>query len=272
MPDSLVQLAEEKETLLVPLYGKALESRKKRPVLYDKKAMEIVNSIDYDFDSLKIPGKTNTLLCLRAKLIDNFARDFVRTNPKTMVLHLGCGLDSRYDRLDRPAVDWYDLDFPEVIEIRKRFFPEEGHYHLIPSSVTDSAWIDSIPAGSPACLVIAEGLFMYLQEADLKQLLEQLRARVGHFTLIFDAYSKYTARQVRKHPSLKKTGAKIYWGIDDPQEMAGWVPGIRFITEIYFTKNEELVNLGPGTRLSYKLAHLFPIARKAQRIMVYEVN
>lgn len=270
--DNKVKLDREKETLLVPLYGKALESRKKRPVLYDKKAMEIVRSINYDFDSLKIPGKTNTMLCLRAKLIDNFTHEFIGANPGALVLHLGCGLDSRYDRLNCPAVDWYDLDFPEVIEIRKRFFPESGHYHLIPSSVTDSAWIDLIPAGKPACLVIAEGLFMYLREADLKPLLEQLRRRVGRCTLIFDAFSKYTARHVKRHPSLKKTGAKTYWGIDDPQEMAGWFPGIRFVREIYFTKNDELDNLGPANRLIYKLAHRIPIARNAQRIMVYEVD
>ncbi|MGC9364747.1 MAG: class I SAM-dependent methyltransferase [Fidelibacterota bacterium] len=270
--DNKVKLDREKETLLVPLYGKALESRKKHPVLYDKKAMEIVNSIDYDFDSLKIPGKTNTLISLRAKLIDNFARDFVMANPDALVLHLGCGLDSRYDRLKCPAVEWYDLDYPEVIDIRRQFFPESEYYHLVASSVTEYGWIDAIPIGKPACLVIAEGLLMYLREADIQQLLKLLHQHVGHYTLIFDAFSKYTARRVRKHPSLKKTGAKTYWGIDDPREMSGWFPGIRFVREIYFTKNDELNNLGPATRLIYKLAHCFPVARNAQRIMVYEVD
>ena len=62
----------EKETLLIPLYGKAKEYEKKKPILIDKKAVEIVNQIDYNFESLKIPEKTNIMMCLRAKLIDNF--------------------------------------------------------------------------------------------------------------------------------------------------------------------------------------------------------
>jgi len=63
----MITLDKEKETLLVPLYGKAMETQKKTPILYDAKAVEIIEKIDYDFKSLKIPGKTNTMICLRAK-------------------------------------------------------------------------------------------------------------------------------------------------------------------------------------------------------------
>ncbi len=268
----MITLEQEKETLLVPLYGKALESQKKRPVLIDKKAQEIVSQIDYDFKSLKIPAKTNTMLCLRAKLIDNFTSNFLNEQPGALILHLGCGLDSRWNRIDTSNADWYDLDFPEVIDIRKQFFPESEHYHLVASTVTEVAWIDTLPTTKSACLVIAEGLFMYLTESEIKQLLKTLQQKIGHFTLIFDAFSIYTAKRVKNHPSLKKTGAQIQWGIDDPLEMSRWDSGIQFVREIYFSSNEELGNLSAGTRFAYRLAHLFAIARKAQRIMVYTVG
>ena len=65
--NNMITLNKEKETLLVPLYGKVMETQKKTPILYDAKAVEIIEKIDYDFKSLKIPGKTNTMMCLRAK-------------------------------------------------------------------------------------------------------------------------------------------------------------------------------------------------------------
>ena len=268
----MIKLDKEKETLLVPLYGKAIESKKETPILIDSKALEIVEKINFNFKSLKIPSKTNTMMCLRAKLIDNFTNEFLANNTNNIVLHLGCGLDSRYSRIDNTEVNWYDLDYKEVIDMRRQFFPETDKYHLISSSVTEPGWIESIPTSEKAYLVIAEGLFMYLKEEEIKTLLNSIKEKVGHFTLIFDAYNVFTSKKVKNHPSIKKTGAKIYWGIDDPEETLKWNSEIRFIKEIYFTSNEEIDKLGFGMRLSYKIAHIFPIARKAQRIMIYEIG
>ncbi len=272
MGNNMIKLDKEKETLLIPLYGKSSESRKKTPILIDSKAMEIVGEIDYDFKSLKIPRKTNTIMCLRAKLIDNFTHVFLKDNPKSIVLHLGCGLDSRYSRIGNAEVNWFDLDFKEVIDIRRQFYKETDKYHLISSSVTEPGWIEKIPASDKPFLVIAEGLFMYLKKEEIKKLLNSIKKKNGHFILIFDAYSIFTSNKVGKHPSIKKTGAKIYWGIDDPKDIIRWNSEIKFIKEIYFTSNEEIDNLCFGTRLIYMIAHLFPTARKAQRIMIYEIG
>jgi O-methyltransferase involved in polyketide biosynthesis len=268
----MIKLDKEKETLLVPLFGKAIESRKKNPILTDSKAMEIVEKIDYDFNALKIPGKTNMMICLRAKLIDNFTGEFLHNHPNSIVLHLGCGLDSRYTRIKHGDVIWYDLDYTDVIDIRRHFFPETENYHLIPSSVTNPEWVEKIPETGRSCLVIAEGLFMYLKEEKIKSLLNAIKEKVGHYTLIFDAFSVFTSKKVKHHPSIKKTGATVYWGIDNPEVMVQWNTGIKFIKEIYFTSNEEIDRLGFRTRFVYKIAHLFPIARKAQRIMIYEMG
>lgn len=268
----MIKLEKEKETLLIPLYGKAMESKKKSPLLTDPKAIEIVENIDYNFNSLKIPAKTNTMMCLRAKLFDNYTEVFLKTGNNTVVIHLGCGLDSRYNRINNSKVDWYDVDFEEVIEIRQKFYPESEKYHLIASSVTKPEWIDKIPNGAENYLVIAEGLFMYLKEDEIKQLLNLIKHRIGGYTLIFDAYSVYTAKKVKNHPSIKKTGAKIYWGVDSPNKLTEWDSKIKFIKEIFFTSNEEIEKMSCATKLIYKIANLFPIARNAQRILIYTIR
>ena len=81
---------------------------------------------------------------------------------------------------------------------------------------------------------------MYLRETEIKLLLQNLKKRCGGFTLIFDAFSVFTAKKIKNHPSIKKTGAEIHWGLDNPQELEKWDAAIYFIEEIYFTSNEEL--------------------------------
>ena len=267
-----ITLTEEKETLLIPLFGKANENRKKHPILVDKKAVEIVNQINYNFKSLKIREKTNTMMCLRAKLIDNFVKDFLSNKDEIVALHLGCGLDSRYNRIKNNDVDWYDVDFKDVIDIRKHFYKESPKYHLIASSVTEQGWLEKIPPSKKHYIVIAEGLLMYLKEDEIKTLLNDLKNKIGSYTLIFDAFSTYTTKNVKNQPSIKKTGAVIHWGIDNPEELTKWGTGIQFIEEQYFTSNKEVKNLDILTKVMYKLANLVPMAKKAHRLLIYKIS
>jgi len=267
-----IVLTEEKETLLIPLYGRAKENGKKTPVIMDRKAVEIVNQIEYNFDLLKIPEKTNYLMCIRAKLIDNYVNDFLKNSNKSAALHLGCGLDSRYDRIENRGVDWYDIDFEEVIDVRRHFYKETNAYHMVASSVTQLEWMEKIPRDKEQYIVIAEGLFMYLKEDEIKVLISRLKERIGSYFLIFDAYSVLTAKSAKNHPSIKKTGAKIQWGIDNPVEPTEWGLQMQFIKELYFTSKEAIKNLNTGTRIMFKIANLFPVARKAHRILIYKVD
>ena len=95
METEKVHLTKEKETYLATLYGKALDSRSKNPILGDYFADEVVRHIDYDFEKLKIPKGASITLPMRAKHLDQWTREFLNANPVSTVLHLGCGLDSR---------------------------------------------------------------------------------------------------------------------------------------------------------------------------------
>lgn len=267
-----IVLTKEKETLLIPLYGKAMENKRKSPLIIDKMAVEIVNHVDYNFKSLKIPEKTNIMMCLRAKLIDNFVKDFLEKNTGSVALHLGCGLDSRYNRIENASVDWYDVDFKDVIDVRRHFYEETDNYHFIGSSVTDYDWLEKIPSEKKECIVIAEGLFMYLREEEIKTLINNLSDRIESFTLIFDSFSVYTAKKIKNHPSIKKTGATIEWGIDNPEELMKWGTKIQLLEEKYLTSNEEIKNLDTTTRIMFKFANLFPMAKRAHRLLMYRVG
>jgi O-methyltransferase involved in polyketide biosynthesis len=259
-------LTEEQETLLVPLYCKAQEGN---PIFVDEKAQEILRGVEYNFTPLNIPPKTCMTLCIRAKQIDTYTRKFLTTNPNSVVVHLGCGLDSRYLRVGHGDVEWYDLDMPAVIELRRKFYKETDKYHLIASSVTDLRWVATISTKEQPVLVIAEGLLMYLTGEAVRTLVLKLKEAFPGCELIFDAYSTMTTKRIKDHPAIKKTGASVRWGIDDPRTIEQWADDIHLQEEWYFTQAEDIDKLGWGYRFGFKLAGLFATARRAHRILYY---
>ena len=264
-----VTLKEEMETLLIPLYGKAQMSRK--GLFQDREAEEAVAQIDYDFSRLHIQEKTQVMLSIRGALIDEFAASFLKEHPDSTAVYLGCGLDARARRVGAEAGLWYDLDFPEVIEIKKQLYKETAQYKYIPSSVTDWDWIDQVETNGHPVLVIAEGLFMYLSGEDIQSLFIRMRDKFKDIILIFDAYSALTARQAKHHPSLKKTGAVIQWGFDSPAEIEAFGSGISCLKTLYLTDKGAVKNLPFGYRAMFGLAGSFKTAREAHRLFVFRL-
>lgn len=263
-----VTLTPEQETLLITLYAKAQPGN---PLFFDPTAQDILTRVDYDFARLRVPYKTVVLVCQRAKKLDAVTRDFMAEHPGGAVLQLGCGLDTRFWRVDDGRVDWYDLDMPPVVELRRQFFTEGERYHMIAASVTDLEWVDTVASGGRPVLVVAEGLLMYLDESDVRRLVLRLHETFPGCRLIADVFSRLTARSATKHASLKHTGATIGWGMDDAQELEAWAPGLHLLEEWFFSDDPDLARLGFGYRMAYRLAGAFKMVKRAHRIVYYQL-
>jgi O-methyltransferase involved in polyketide biosynthesis len=262
-----VHLTEEKETLLATLYGRALDSRSERPILGDRFADEIVRRLDFDFEQLELPKGADISLPVRAKHFDGWTREFLAANPRSTVLHLGCGLDSRAWRIDPPGdVRWYDVDHPEVIELRRQLYPERPGYEMIGSSVTDLRWLDAVPAERPV-LVVAEGLVIYLREAEGIALFRAITEKFPSGQLIFDAYSRSMVWLTARLPAVKKTGAVLSWGIDDPRQIEKEVPRLRLISDVPFLTMPELVSRLARSRVQRAMSALLSRTGFVQRLV-----
>ena len=270
MKDEKVSLTPEQQTMLITLFSKVHGCPK--AFYEDTKAWEILSQVDYDFEALKVPKGTNLTVCLRAIKLDECVQEFLAEHPKGRVVHLGCGLDSRCCRVAHPEADWLDLDLPEVIELRRKFYKPTAGYTMLSGSVTTHAWMDEIPRDGRQTFVAAEGLMMYLAEGEVKALILALRDRFGPCRLVFDAFSTLTVRNISRHPSIRATGAKIQWGVDDPGEIEAWGDGIQLVEEWFFNRSDHLSHLSWGNRLMFWLAGLFPAALKAQRILVFNLT
>lgn len=243
-------------TNLVTLYLRACESRLPQPILGDHAAAEAVDRIDYDFQRMHKaaqPWSNQYLVALRAKQLDDWSAGFLRRHPNAVVLHLGCGMDTRALRLELPAdVDWFDVDQPGVIELRRQLFDESDGYQMIGSSVTDEGWLDRIPTGRPV-LVVAEGLLMYLSERQVWELFQRLTDRFGSGELLFDTLSPVGPRL-----SLLFTKGIVKWGIRRAREIETWNPRLRFLEQSSALAGFDKIAQTPQRRL-YRLLHATPV-------------
>ncbi len=125
--------------------------------------------------------------------MDRYARDFLSRHPEAVVVHIGCGLDSRFERVDNGQVEWYDLDLPDVIELRRKFIGDEGErYHLLGCSVLEDAWLEAVRVHRSAPLpVFGRNVFVYFTEAQVKSLVLTLRDHFPGAELVFDGWTPF---------------------------------------------------------------------------------
>ena len=136
------KISDVSATSLITLYSHALESQSPNPVLTDPKAVEITQQLNPEFSKSdntfhqnlargKLDKRLVVHIALRAKRYDQYVKDFLQHAPNGIVVNVGCGLDTRFHRLDDGQITVYDLDFPEVITIKKNLLRETDRYHFI---------------------------------------------------------------------------------------------------------------------------------------------
>ncbi len=233
-PDS--SLTGVAETLLFPLEVRALESQRPDALLRDEVALALVAQLDPGFTRLKqirMDESDQVTLILRNREFDNLARGFLERCPDAVVVHVGCGLDARFQRVDNGQVDWYDLDLPEVIALRRQLIGgEAGRYHLLASSFLDGAWIEKVGIHRPRpFLFLAEGVLMYLEPAQVRTAVHMLRGSFPGCELIFDAFSPFLVRANNLRFTLSRSDIRspYHWGLKRGSDVEGWDEGIRLL-------------------------------------------
>lgn len=243
-------------TNLCTLYLRAYESRSPDPILGDTAAAEAVDRIEYDWDRMSRamhPGSNQYLVSMRAKQFDDWSTGFLRRHPDAVVLHLGCGMDTRAFRLHPPeGVRWFDVDQPKVIALRRKLYDDRDGYRMIGSSVTDEAWLCEIPADRPT-LVVAEGLVMYLVEPEVRALLQRLTDRFAGGELLFDTTSPLGPRLSRLF-----TKGITKWGICDAHDIERWNPRLRLLEQSSVGALRERIPSAP-LRLLWRLVETTPL-------------
>lgn len=259
------------ETLFIPLLSRAYESRRKDAIVKDPMACELVEKIDYDFAKFGKISMSTAGTAIRLRRYDRLVRWFIdRTaGEEPVIVLIGCGLDTRYQRVpNRERATFYELDLPEVIELREKLFPISKNDVNIKGSMLETDWMEMLKEKHPHSrfLFLAEGVMMYFEEEQVKSVVRNIAGRFPGSEIYFDFVSKWAARNSDKHESVKRTKARFHFGLNDPHTVEGWVPGLKLIERFYFVSEEKKRWGLPGL-----IMWLVPALHKSFGIVGYKV-
>ena len=251
------------KTLYIPLYGKSYVS-KRSLILEDKRAETI-----WEKEGFALRGKSKSkwlayYMGMRARVFDDWTRDLISKNPEATVIHIGCGLDSRVDRVGGEC-RWYDVDFPEVISERRKYFSDTDSYSMLCADVREDDWLTSI-CGDTA-IVIMEGISMYLKSDELARLFGNIWGRFGRVYLLMDCYTTIAAKMSKIKNPINDVGVTTVYGMDDPTLLT--TSGMEYKCEHDMTPERLIKELPKSESKLFSLLYAGRTARKMYKLYEY---
>ena len=254
-----LKLGDVQKTMLLPLWGRALETQKQDPLLVDKKAVEIIRQLNFDFSEYakNLSEISKMGWTLRCVYVDQVVRDFIQKHPEGTVVDLGCGLDTNFERVDNGRMHWINLDLPDVIEVRRRFIKENERNCSISASLLASAWHDQV-SPSKDVLFIAAGVLYYFEEEQIKTFFKGLADAFPGSQIVFDVSSpagiSMANRMVIKNSGLDEKSF-LKWGLKDPALLETWDERFKLLQTGFYFKQAR-AKLDFKTRLMTGLSDL----------------
>ncbi len=244
------------ETLLLPLWGRATETLKNRPRLMDKKAVEIIERLDYDFSTIaKTQSMSQHGWIARSLHTDRKVRGFMKKHPNATIVNIGCGLDTTFSRIDNGKIMFYELDLPDVIALRANFYKDSDRHKSIASSFLDTEWFEKINAKN-GLLFLAGGVFMYFNEKQIKTFFVKAADYFKECDFFFDSLSPM-AMKIAEKQVLKKGGMGMSmdggWGLKPIKSLEKWDNRLRVVDAFPMYKG-----MKKGLPLSQKIGLAIP--------------
>ena len=263
-----VRLGAVQETLFIPLAGRARETRKKRPILRDPKAAQIVDSVPFDTSKYG-RGAGGLVGVIRTAVFDVWVRDFLAEHPGGTVVELGTGLNTRFERVDNGAAHWIDLDLPDTIELRRRYFADTDRRQMVAASVLDEGWLRKVHEFPGPYFFVTEGVLVYLPEDDAKRALARLAVQFPGDLIALDTYS-HRMFDRQQEMAAKRDIARWQWPCDDPRSLEPL--GLDVVESVTITRPPKALKaqLPPWYRYLLRLAD--PILGRFVTITLFRAN
>jgi len=229
------------DTLFITVYMRHLENLRPDRIISDPDASRLVEEIDYDFTKYAKATRSQIGTCIRVRHFDNLTRRFLDAHDDPVVVSLGCGLDSRANRIGLDKGVMYNVDLPEVIEMRNQVLPPDERNVSLARSLFDPSLPEEIRDRHPRAsfLVLSEGVLMYFPENEVRPVLERIAKTLSPGQLVFDACSSFGCRMTSRHDTVKHTQARFQWGLDDPALPEHWAPNLSLRAVTYYMNQEK---------------------------------
>jgi O-methyltransferase involved in polyketide biosynthesis len=265
-----VELGQVQETLFIPLVGRAKETARRRPVLRDPKAVEILGSVTFDRAKYNRTGGWTTVI--RTTCFDLWVRQFLAEHPDGTVVELGTGLNTRFERVDNGIVHWVDLDLPDTIALRRRLFADTDRRRMVAGSLTDDdddaddGWLTVVREMPGPYFFVADGVLAYLPEAEVMRTLAGLAEHFPGALIAIDSYSQQM--MARQHKLAARRGiARWQWACDDPRSLERL--GLRVVETATVTRPPRALRVALPASRRLLLAMADPILRQSMQLTLF---
>ncbi|HED31700.1 MAG TPA: class I SAM-dependent methyltransferase [Prosthecochloris aestuarii] len=243
-------------TAYMTLAARAGDAGLKKPLIHDRRAVELLSRLRLllkgdvvGIEALRIPVALRRYIVLRADRYDRYSRDFLSMHPDGLVVSLGSGFDTRCFRVGIPLSSYIELDLPELVELKRRVTHDWPKYRMIGRSVIGPGWIEEVRSEQPRhVLFLAEGLFMYLPENEVKTLIRRLSGAFRSSSLVFEVvHRRYTRGMWKRlvdgmiHHVMGNVNSSSYEsGIESSSDIESWAEGIRVEEEWCYLQDPRL--------------------------------
>ncbi|MEM9533001.1 MAG: class I SAM-dependent methyltransferase, partial [Pseudomonadota bacterium] len=238
-----VSLGSIQETLLIPLLSRAVETARPNGLLKDARAVEIVDQLDYDFSKWR-GSSSLSAACVRTRIFDDLALRFLEQNPDGAIVEIGCGLNTRFERIDNGRATWFELDLPDSIELRRRYFDDSPRRLMIAGSVVDEDWMEPVLKVGKPTLFLSEAVIVYLEEPQVRQTVVQIARKFPGAWFATDICAAKLTTPAAQEKHKKRFGIRSWfkWGCDDPNSLETWHPGIELLgSQTFADASREIV-------------------------------
>lgn len=250
------------EDFFKPVYFRAKETERPDGMIKDEVAVKLLEQMTPNHPSVD-DWTIQFGIAIHTLLVDNVVKRFLQEHPNAVVITLGGEICTRPLLLDNDQAEWFCVDTPDVEPYWSQLIGDSARNHFISCLITDFAWFNQIAEDSRAVLFIAEGVFLYLQESEVKHVLLSLQKRFPNSEIVMEVIGKFILNSTQVFRSKAVPGGRFQWGIDDCKAMEAWNPGITLIKEYfcsdYYKQRQGLMNLLPflvgGKQRLLKVAH-----------------
>ncbi len=229
------------ETLLIPLYGKKKCSEIFPNLYYDEFACKIIEDVDYDFSILEKKAKNIMYrfgfleVAMRQNDLAIEVKDYLKSHPKAAVVNLGCGLDNLGRYVDNGLCKIYNIDFPDVINVRNQLLSAQENEKNIACNLNDTSWFDEID-DSNGVVFFAAGVFYYFLKEEVQTLITKMANRFKGGKIVFDAANKKAVKLMLKTwlktAQIKNVGA--YFAVSNAsKDLSNWSKNIKVSSKGY---------------------------------------
>jgi O-methyltransferase involved in polyketide biosynthesis len=206
------------DTLFIPLTGRVYVSKKFPEYFFDEKALEMENLIKNKQIEKKSSEYTMIANVARSYNLDQMTQNFIDRHDKCNIVNLGVGLETSYYRINRKNSIFFEVDLPEVIELREKYLEVGENEKFIKGDLFKLGWCEELDTSIPT-LMIVSGVFQYFHESDVLKFIRDVKNVFENAELIFDATNKFGIKFTNFY--VKRTGnpsAIMYFFIDDVNE------------------------------------------------------